>query len=388
MKQLLYAPDIIHVVGGTVSAPSISFGGDTDTGFYRSASGEVSFTSNGTRSLSLGAGGLITGAAATSSLILAGHVTGGVAAQRDIVLRTGNAANPQVLVDRVTVGSNGATAVLTLANVTVTGLDITAGQTIIFGTTGPRLLQDIGNQRLIIYGYGNGAGDGAILMMYDETTGDTGSFEFYTPGAGGTTDVRRLMMAGSGATTQNLWENSYHVGLKFGLAGTATGAFTMDGATSGVVTVTVAAVAGTWTMTLPAAVGAVGQQLTDAGGNGVTSWAAASLGEWKNDLGILDPHEALRAVVSAPTHKFTYNKNVMPAGQWDGNGSKMAGVFAEEAPWAMHGERDGYRSGIAFSNVNAFGYARAAIQALYEDFQAALARIIGLESELTALKGA
>jgi hypothetical protein len=132
------------------------------------------------------------------------------------------------------------------------------------------------------------------------------------------------------------------------------------------VTVSVADVAGTWTMQLPAAVGSAGQQLTDAGGDGICTWAAASLGAWKNDLGILDPHDALAAVVKAPTHRFTYNKAVMPAGQWAPS-DLMTGIFAEEAPWAMHGERDGIRSGIAFSNVNAFGYARAAIQALYED---------------------
>ena len=156
--------------------------------------------------------------------------------------------------------------------------------------------------------------------------------------------------------------------VRTGLAGTATGSFVMSGATSGVVTVTVAATAGTWTMTLPAAVGAAGQQLTDAAGDGITSWGAASLGEWKNDLGILDPHEALLAVVSAPTHRFTYKANVMPAGQWAPT-DEMTGIFAEEAPWAMHGRRDGYRSGIAFSNVNAFGYVRAAVQGLYEDLQ-------------------
>lgn len=153
--------------------------------------------------------------------------------------------------------------------------------------------------------------------------------------------------------------------LRVGLAGTGTGSYVMEGATSGVVTLTVAAVAGTWTMTLPAAVGAAGQQLTDAGGNGATSWAAASLGAWKHDLGILDPEEALMAVVKAPTHRFTYDPDVMPPGQW-APPDEMAGVFAEEAPWAMHGKRDGLRSGIAFSQINSFGYARAAIEALYD----------------------
>ena len=160
-----------------------------------------------------------------------------------------------------------------------------------------------------------------------------------------------------------------------GTTGTATGKLRLDGATSGTVTVTAVAVAGTWTMTLPAAVGSAGQQLTDAAGDGVCTWAAASLGEWKNDLGILDPDEALKAVISAPTHKFTYNKDVMPEGQSDGNGFEFAGIFAEEAPWAMYGERDGLRSGIAFSPINSFGYARAAIEALNNKIEALEARL-------------
>ena len=201
-----------------------------------------------------------------------------------------------------------------------------------------------------------------------------GRLLFQTSPDGSQTPATRMTIL-SGATTV--------AQAQLGTAGTSTGALLFGGATSGVVTLTVAAVAGTWTMELPAAVGAAGQQLTDAGGNGITSWAAASIKEWKNDLGILDPHEALTAVVQAPTHRFTYNKAVMPAGQW-APPDVMTGIFAEEAPWAMHGERDGLRSGIAFSNINAFGYARAAIQALYEDLQGALSEIAGLRRQLAS----
>lgn len=169
--------------------------------------------------------------------------------------------------------------------------------------------------------------------------------------------------------------------LAMGIAGATTGKVTFAGATSGVLTLTPAAAAGTWTMTLPAAVGSAGQQLTDAAGDGVCTWAAASLGEWKNDLGILDPHEALAAVVKAPTHRFTYNANVMPPGQWAPK-DMMTGIFAEEAPWAMHGQRDGLKSGIAFSPVNAFGYARAAIEALHKDNAALAERLNRLETKV------
>ncbi len=52
----------------------------------------------------------------------------------------------------------------------------------------------------------------------------------------------------------------------------------------------------------------------------------------------------------------------------------MTGIFAEEAPWAMHGERDGLKSGIAFSPVNACGYLRAAVEALATRLTAVEAR--------------
>ena len=63
--------------------------------------------------------------------------------------------------------------------------------------------------------------------------------------------------------------------LMIGVAGLTTGLFTMSGATSGTVTVQVAAAAGTYTMTLPTTDGAASEFLqTD--GAGVLSWAAPS----------------------------------------------------------------------------------------------------------------
>ena len=65
---------------------------------------------------------------------------------------------------------------------------------------------------------------------------------------------------------------------KLGLAGTTQGKLGISGVTSGVVTLAVAATAGTWTMTLPAAVGTAGYFLVDAAGNGVTSWSNTFVG--------------------------------------------------------------------------------------------------------------
>lgn len=155
--------------------------------------------------------------------------------------------------------------------------------------------------------------------------------------------------------------------LTLGAAAGTNASIVLTGSTSGTTTIQCAVAAGAWAMTLPAAVGMAGQQLTDAGGNGITSWAAASFGAWKNDLGILDPREALARVLKSPTHHFTYNKDVMPAGQSHYDGAEFMGIFAEEARWAMHGLDDG-KSG-AFSPVNAVGYLRAAVEALYNELQ-------------------
>lgn len=144
--------------------------------------------------------------------------------------------------------------------------------------------------------------------------------------------------------------------VRTGLAGTATGSFVMSGVTSGVVTLTVAAAAGTWTMQLPAAVGAAGQQLTDAAGDGITSWAAAaSIREAKNILGYkVSPQVALDRILHTRVYPFTYK---------DGYGTgdhktEYLGVMADEAPWAMH-----FNGGI-LNPISTFGHTVLAIQAI------------------------
>lgn len=296
-----------------------------------------------------------------------------------------NALIPESQVIGTVVGVDGAEAVVLYSSTAGEGPEIILARSK-SATLGTNTIVASGDSlgRIVAMGADGSTGfDPAAAILFEvaatpgATTDMPGRIVFQTSPDGSQTPATRLTVL-SGATTV--------AQAQLGTAGTSTGGLLFGGATSGVVTLTVAAVAGTWTMELPAAVGAAGQQLTDAGGNGVTSWAAASLKAWKNDLGILDPHEALASVVKAPTHRFTYNKDVMPAGQW-APPDVMTGIFAEEAPWAMHGERDGLRNGIAFSNVNAFGYARAAIQALYEDLQNAVSEIAGLTTQLAALKG-
>src|SRR3990167_820414 len=154
------AATLVKAADGLVSLPSIAFASDPDTGFYRISSGKVGFASDGVLSLTLGAGGLIQGALATTSLILAGAADS--AAQRDVVIQTNNAAGTG-LVTRATIGSNAATTVLTLANVTVTGLVLSGGLTtganwIVQNGTG--IYQAAANLTWSVSG-GGGIGDGS-----------------------------------------------------------------------------------------------------------------------------------------------------------------------------------------------------------------------------------
>ena len=143
--------------------------------------------------------------------------------------------------------------------------------------------------------------------------------------------------------------------VRTGLAGTATGSFVMSGLTSGVVTVTVGAVAGTWTMQLPAAVGVAGEQLTDAGGNGITSWAAAgSLREYKNILGVASPQDALDQILHTQAYRFHYKEGF---GTRDYK-TEYVGIMADEAPWAMH------YGGSIVNPVNTLGYMVLGFQAV------------------------
>jgi hypothetical protein len=185
--------------------------------------------------------------------------------------------------------------------------------------------------------------------------------------SGGTNDYGIFI---EGADTAAIWVNSADP-IHMGLAGTATGKLEWSGASSGTVAMTVAAAAGTWTLTLPAAAGSAGEQLTDAAGNGITSWAAASSRrEWKNILDYeVTPQDALDRILGVRVYPFTYR---------DGYGTgdyktEYLGVMAVDAPWAMH-----FDGGI-LNPVSTFGHTVLAIQATNT-------RIDELEKELKDLR--
>jgi len=143
--------------------------------------------------------------------------------------------------------------------------------------------------------------------------------------------------------------------LSLGTAGTTAGVLSFAGVTSGKIIIQTAADAGTWTMTLPTAVGGAGQQLTDVAGDGVTSWAAAGSSRELKDIveTVINPNEALTQILSTPIYKFNYKKG---KGTGDTQ-TEYVGVMADEAPWAMHYNR------TIINPVNTLGYMVLGIQA-------------------------
>lgn len=120
--------------------------------------------------------------------------------------------------------------------------------------------------------------------------------------------------------------------------------------------------------TLPASAGSAGTQLQTSGvaGEEILSWASAgSTREQKLIAGLLDPSEALQAILDAPVHRFKYKPG---AGTQDST-TEYAGILADEAPWAMH------HNGTILNPVNTAGYTFGAIQALQAEIAALKLRL-------------
>ncbi|MBU1067796.1 hypothetical protein KKE60_08420, partial [Patescibacteria group bacterium] len=205
--------------------------------------------------------------------------------------------------------------------------------------------------------------------------------------ATGTVTVAASLLV-SGAPTEGVTNAAIYVAsgdvrfvgttpLYLGLAGTATGGLNISGATSGTVLLTVAATAGTWTMTLPPDNGDAGEQLqTD--GAGVTIWeAAGSMTKFKDIHSVLARQNALDAILGTVPVLFNYRRTCEDGSRSTTTGdyeTEYAGVLAEDAPWVMH------HNGRIFSPVSAFGYTVAAVQALHD-------KIADLESKIAILEG-
>ncbi|MBI2326251.1 hypothetical protein HYU91_02585, partial [Candidatus Collierbacteria bacterium] len=150
--------------------------------------------------------------------------------------------------------------------------------------------------------------------------------------------------------------------LQIGTAGTTTGAIRMTGSTSGYVEISSRAIGGSWTMNLPQGVGTAGYQLTDAAGNGNTSWAAAgSVRSVKNITGLFgDPNNALATLLDTNVYRFHY-KPEMGTGD---SVTEYVGIMADESPWAVH------YNGTVINPVNTLGYMVLGVQALNEKISA------------------
>jgi hypothetical protein len=154
--------------------------------------------------------------------------------------------------------------------------------------------------------------------------------------------------------------------MRIGVAAVASGDIEIAGTTSGVVTLTVADAAGTWTMTLPADDGDAGEQL-QTNGSGVCTWeAAGSMSAVKNLLGSLDAKasEALDRIKSRSVYAFQYKPDArketgLPA--LSDTQTVFHGILAEEYPEVM------MWGGKIFCPISAFGEAMLAIKALAEE---------------------
>jgi len=95
--------------------------------------------------------------------------------------------------------------------------------------------------------------------------------------------------------------------INIGTAGVATGSLVFNGTTSGAVTIKVADVAGTYTLTLPTDDGTSGQQLT-TDGNGVLTWANAQTATALDDIGDPDADTSISVAGYETTITSTLNE--------------------------------------------------------------------------------
>ncbi len=180
-----------------------------------------------------------------------------------------------------------------------------------------------------------------------------------TPGANDMPTAIQINCTADGANSvSEVGRFSFASGLTLGVAGTKLGVLTLSGNTSGTVTISTAAAAGDWAMTLPPDNGDAGEQLqTD--GNGVTTWeAAGSLRAVKQLLAEVSDRadSVLERLMGTAVYQFRYRHGARPTtGDHD---TVYTGVLAEDLPEVMH------HGGRIFSPVSAFGELLLGLKAL------------------------
>ena len=281
--------------------------------------------------------------------------------------RTLNALLPEFQVQGTAVGADGAAAVVLYSATAAEGPQLVLARSK-SATLGTNTIVADGDLlgRIIALGADGGTGfDPAAAIDFEvagtpgATTDMPGRIVFLTSPDGSQTPAARMTVL-SGATTL--------AAIQLGTAGTSNGRIGLAGSTSGVVTIQAAAAASSVAYVLPGADGTCGQQLT-TNGSGTLSFAAASLGAYKDDYGIVCSGEAFNTIMHTPIHKFKYNKDRVPTGQWAPD-YELVGVFGEESPHYMQGLHN-----EVFSPMKSVSYLTSAVQYLAAKVEALEARV-------------
>ncbi len=206
---------------GLAGTPGISFTSDPDTGFYRIGANNIGLSLNGAKVIDFVA----------SQLTMLGDIAMNLGGINGILTHANTVSAKTWTFPDVT-----GTVVLKDATQTLTAKTLTA----------PVINGIVTSTGLTLPAFTAG---GAIAMGGNGMTG-----------------------LGSSSPATDFGANLGGTNLRF--ATVYLNAFALGGTTSGVVTLRVADAAGTWTMTLPAAVGTAGYELIDVAGNGITGWAA------------------------------------------------------------------------------------------------------------------
>lgn len=266
----------------------------------------------------------------------------------------------------------------------LSGISFLSGGLLVKNNAAGAIVADTANasvHMVIQAGSNAGANTTAALLTWYRTNIIQGQIGVYAAGSyqvGGRTNTATdfTVLVGSAPVGATMWDSSgnlYHnQALILGGAGVATASLRFNGTTSGTITMTTLAAAGTWTFTLPPDDGDAGEQL-QTNGSGVTTWeAAASLSAYKNVHGVMDKREGLRRILALPIYDFTYKQKMEDGSRVRSTGdfeTHYTGAMAEDAPWLMH------HDGKIFNPVSAFGNLALAVQATQDDLGDLLAAI-------------
>ncbi|MFA4917492.1 MAG: hypothetical protein WC560_12600, partial [Syntrophales bacterium] len=260
-------------LGTTATNPQVIIGSNSITGY---ASILMYDKQTSGQNWIISAGGAAAGTFTVREYGVANWLT--IAKTTGLTTFTGNVVAPTLALGGATIGSN-ALAVTGTANVSGA---VTVGSITDLTVTGNTYLGTVGSNVQVAIGSNSITGNSSLLM-YDKQTGGVN----WIIGAGlitaGNLTIREYGVGNwltIAKTTGNVGIGTTAPGELFslGLAGTTKGVLSLSGNTSGKIIIQPAAAAGTYTLTLPTAVGAAGTYLKDAAGDGILSWATAGTG--------------------------------------------------------------------------------------------------------------